>query len=323
MEPRRLFTTPAPSSSDTSLIEAVPEAEESEATPLSNVPQQAAPLTLRDIFARAREQRAQMQQQQPQTPSTPMEAISSPAPQSLGGLLSEVGTPASVVEAEEEMERRRQRLLRHELILQRQQEYLEVPSEEAYSTYIIPIIPDEPAPHLVEPEYGAYLFTQSELLRSLRANPRSRGIYFSLDVPVPPSELAKWRQLGVRNLVLQTNTTVTGEVQASVPVRGITADMLKLGRSNSRRAGTFYLFYELLAETNQRAPDDPSKMIVLAYRARLLTADLRELAQGRLPGQAGSEYLAHGRTPRPVLASIAFEAPEVQRWPSIRDLRQL
>lgn len=267
--------------------------------------------SLRDIFAQARRQRAEEQERARQEAA--LAASVSPLP-TLGSLLEETATPYAVSPTE----RLPRRVPGQELLVPLGPS-IEVASEEAYRTYLIPILPDEPSPHLVDPQWGRYLFVQHDTLLSLRSNPRSRGLAFSLQIPVPESELQRWKRLGVHNLVFKERLPGPegGLEPVTVLQHGLTLEFMRLGRSNSEREGTFYVFYELSVATREIRD---GKRLVLTYKARLLTSDLRELAQGRLPGVGPSTELAIAR---PVQASIQFEAPREDLYPVLADLRRL
>ena len=116
---------------------------------------------------------------------------------------------------------------------------------------------------------------------------------------------AQWAQWRVRNLAWRPTQ---GHLEPpAVMFRGITVASLTQGRSNKSRRGTYYLFFEFYAET--ALEPEPGKMLAYAYRARLRTSDLSQLAQGARP--------------RVIQGSIAFDRPRETLWPTLASLRQL
>lgn len=124
-------------------------------------------------------------------------------------------------------------------------------------------------------------------------------------MPVPESIRSQWRSWGVRNLVFKSHET-PGQPPTLV-FRGLSVHLLRHGRSNRARPGTYYLFFMFYAETGLES--EPGKVTAMAYRARLLVADLADLSQGVRPNA--------------MRGSIEFDAPVETRWPTGVALRQL
>jgi len=283
---------------------------ESMATPLGQ-----GPGLLRDIFTRARQERQATQEAQLEPTEEALSPVSDVETPTLASLLS----PLSPMEPMEGVAPTRRALApvqvgeygaelygptplfgtvipREPGLDQAGMAYLVLVTDPATGERTEQVVPD---PHI------PYLFNQSALLVALQRSPLSRDIIFTLEVPVPEGVRGQWLAWGVRNLVYKSHET-PGQ-PATLVFRGLTVQLLRHGRSNRARPGTHYLFFEFYAETGLES--EPGKVTAFAYRARILTADLAELAQGARPSA--------------VRGSIEFDAPVETHWPTGLALRQL